>query len=60
MDELKCPHCGATLEEDDCYDQSIYSDHAVKYMYGHCPDCGKEYQWKELYEFTQYDELVEV
>ena len=60
MNELKCPNCGAELEEDDCYDTAIYSDSAVKYIVGHCPNCEKEYQLKELYDFAGYDELVAV
>ena len=61
MDELKCPHDGATLAEDDCYDMTIWDNGTVvRYMNGHCSQCGKEFQWKERYKFTQYDELEEV
>ena len=60
MDELKCPHCGTELEEDDCYDRSDNGDYIANYCCGHCPNCNKEYQWKEIFDFSNYDELVEV
>lgn len=58
--EFNCPHCGTTLEEDDCYDTSFDGSTAVRYIVGHCPKCEREYQWKELFEYTGCDELTEV
>jgi len=58
--EFNCPHCGATLEEDDCYDTSFDGDTATRYIVGHCPKCEREYQWKEIFDYAGCDELTEV
>ena len=53
--KLLCPHCGAELEQDDVYDRTDNNDYCV----GHCPECDKEYQWIEIYTFSNYENLIE-
>ena len=61
MEELKCLYCEATLEEDDCYDMTIWDNGTVvRYMNGYCHVCGKTYQWREHYKLTKYSNLEEV
>ena len=60
MEELKCPHDGTTLEEDDCYDMTIWDNGTVvRYMNGYCSQCGKTFQWTEHYNFANYSEVEE-
>jgi ribosomal protein S27AE len=60
MKELKCPHCGGELEEDDCHDMSIWDDSVVRSLNGFCLNCGKSYQWTEHYNFASYGDVEEV
>lgn len=50
--EMKCPHCCEVLEEDDCFDMDLVSDYVIKReIVGHCPECNREYQWTENFEY---------
>lgn len=55
----KCPYCNVELEEDDCFDVVDSGDICVKYLAGHCPQCDKDFQWKEIYEFSGVDDIKE-
>jgi endogenous inhibitor of DNA gyrase (YacG/DUF329 family) len=57
-----CPICGAELEVDDIYNAEVNSDRYIQYVYGHCPSCRKEFDWKEVGVITDwnYEELREV
>lgn len=55
----KCKHCGTELEFDDTYDQYCDADIVCLYEVGHCPNCGKEYKWKDYYKFSDYEDLEE-
>jgi hypothetical protein len=60
MEELKCPHDEAPLEEDDCYDMTIWDNGTVvRYMVGYCSQCGKTFQWKERYQFAGCADIEE-
>ena len=52
----KCPHCNNELTEDDTYDTTTdrLDDGRfamVHKVIGHCDECGKEFQWEEIYVF---------
>ena len=50
--EMKCPHCNEVLEEDDCFDMDLISDSVIRReLVGHCPECNREYQWTERFEY---------
>lgn len=49
--EPACPICKGPLTEIDCYDNSFTLDEAVRYCVGECPDCEKEFQYKEIFYF---------
>lgn len=57
----RCKHCGADLEftttlEDDFYD----ADTIELVVSGGCPNCHKQYRWKEYYNYTHYEDLEEI
>lgn len=57
--EMKCPHCNVMLEEDDCYDMDLVSDTVInREIVGHCPECEREYQWTERFEYQGSGDLV--
>ena len=56
----KCPHCNVTLEEDDCIDIEDEISRLVKQLVGHCVDCGREYQWVEVYAYEGARPPVEI
>lgn len=41
-----CPNCGRLLECDDTYDVEYNEEGIILYQVGHCPRCGKDYQWR--------------
>lgn len=49
----KCPHCGEEIEEDDRIDISVDDDYVECKMVGHCPECGRNYSWYELYQYKK-------
>lgn len=57
---MKCIKCGGIIECDDVFDQSTCDDRHIDYCCGHCIDCDTNYQWKEVYEFTEQIDLEEV
>lgn len=57
---MLCPKCGGIIECDDVFDQSTYDDRHIDYCCGHCATCDTDYQWKEVYEFTEQIDLEEV
>ena len=58
--EFNCPHCGTTLEEDDCYDISYIGSTIRRYIVGQCSKCKHKYQWEEIFKYVGCDELTEV
>lgn len=62
-DYATCPHCDCDLFVDDYYDndnESYRGGEAIACWTGHCPECGKNFKWKEVYLFDRIEELVEV
>lgn len=55
----KCPHCNAELEGDECYDTSNWEFTHIEYIAGHCPQCGKEYQWKRIFDYRGAEDIEE-
>lgn len=56
----KCPVCNVTLDEDDCVDIEDESSRLVKQLVGHCVDCGREYQWVEIFTYDGAGPPVEI
>lgn len=55
-----CPHCGEELIQDECYDTTFEGEYIANYITGHCPNCEKEFQWVEVYNYAGVDEIEEV
>ena len=55
----KCT-CGEEIEfeRDEFFDGD--SDIILQRAYGHCPKCGKKYQWKDAYILTDFSDLEEI
>ena len=58
--EFKCPHCHTTLCEDYGIRTEIEDDYMTRTVDGYCPECSKEYVWKENYKFNGVTDLTEV
>ena len=61
----KCPYCNNELTEDDVYDATTDRTDdgrfaVVHNIVGHCDECGKEFQWEEIYAFEEARKVVEV
>ena len=57
---MKCPKCGGSIIWDDTYDTDTNNNRHLEYCCGHCATCDTDYQWKEVYEFTEQIDLEEV
>lgn len=51
MKYARCPYCGWLLTEDESYDLDIDTRMVQEYVAGHCDNCDKEFQWKNIYQF---------
>lgn len=54
-----CPICGSELIEDESYDMSVDLSECREYVVGHCENCGKEYQWKNIFVFSHVENIEE-
>ena len=44
----RCDHCYTQLQVDESYDVQFEDNRYRDKVYGHCPECGAEYQWEEI------------
>ena len=59
--DVRCPHCGTLLIEDDTMDIDVYDDDTCETaMSGHCPHCHKNYTWIVKYKKNSFKNLDEV
>lgn len=56
----RCDHCYAQLQVDESYDVQPEPKQYRDKVYGHCPKCGAEYQWEEIYTYQSFENLTEV
>ena len=49
--EPACPVCGATLDEEDCFDHNYGGSYMERLCVGYCPNCDEGYQWREVFFF---------
>ena len=55
----ECLKCKVELEFDDTVDTWANADYVEMKNIGHCPKCGKLYKWKDIYHFTEFEDLEE-
>lgn len=55
----ECKYCNVELEFDDTIDE--YADDTIVKMkeLGHCPKCGKDYKWFDVYKYSYFEDLEE-
>ena len=56
----RCDYCNTQLQVDESYDVQPEPNQYRDKVYGHCPKCGAEYQWEEIYTYQSFEHLVEV
>lgn len=56
----KCNYCNTQLEIDDSCDIQFEDNQYRDINYGHCPKCGAEYQWEEIYTYQSFENLTQV
>ena len=49
---IKCPKCGAEVEEMDCSDFDITNDVIILNKWGECTECKAEIWWDEIVPYT--------
>ena len=56
----RCDICYAQLQVDESYDIQPEPNQYRDKVYGHCPKCGAEYQWEEIYTYQSFENLTQV
>lgn len=57
----KCPYCKEELVFVESYDIEVEDvDMVINRVTGHCPNCGREFQWEENYKYSHFSNLEEV
>ena len=52
-----CPVCETILTEDDCFDHEYDGYSLERLCVGHCPKCGENYQWREVFFYSGHSQL---
>ena len=61
MKIAKCPYCKEELVFIESYDIEVEEvDMVINRVAGHCPNCGREFQWEENYKYNHFSNLEEV
>ena len=55
----ECPVCGGDLEEEDVIETWVEDEIYVELCVGSCPDCGREFQWKNNY-YQRFEGISEI
>lgn len=55
----ECLECKTELEFDDTVDTWVDGDIVEMKNIGHCPQCGKLYKWKDIFQHTEFQDLEE-
>lgn len=58
--DMKCPICGSLLVLDESYDGWLNGNTYAEDVYGHCPACGRQYQWTNNYVYKDTTDFKEV
>ena len=59
---MKCPECGHTFVDPNCYTSGQNGDYYINYIRAHCPWCRKDFGWLEVFtlsKITQPEEIKE-
>ena len=56
----ECKYCNVELEFDDTIDEDTDESEVAMKEIGHCPKCGKDYVWFDIYKYSHYKGLEEV
>lgn len=55
-----CPHCGSAIDICDNVDENFNISSCEILVSGVCFSCGREYQWREVYNFSHIKDLEEI
>lgn len=58
-ESVRCPNCNTYLEVIDCYDSDLDGFVSTYYYIGQCPNCKKQFSWKEIYIWQGIENLEE-
>ena len=57
---MKCPNCGNEVYAVDTLDSEWYNGNYYDAVEGTCPNCGKSYQWTQVYTFERCEDIEEI
>ena len=56
----KCPYCNVELEYEERMTSQNYGNYYSERWTGYCPQCQKNFNWDEVYNFSHCDNLEEI
>ena len=54
---MKCPNCGGIVRAVDTLDTEYFNGSYYDAVEGTCPDCGKSWQWVEIFTFDHVEDV---
>ena len=57
---MKCPNCKHEVRASETYDTDWCDTNYYDFVEGTCPNCGKNWQWTEVYIFDHVEEVEEI
>ena len=57
---MNCPNCGTYIGEAECIDSELDTNCYSNYMRGRCSNCGRTYNWIDVYVFSHIEHIREV
>ena len=55
-----CPHCGGYLMGEDTPETDWTHGQYTDFVFGHCTNCQRHYEWQEVYNLVRVENIVEV
>ena len=57
---MKCPNCNHLIEATDTIETEYYNGQYIDFVEGTCPNCGKMYNWVEIFKYDHDEGIQEI
>ena len=57
---MKCSNCNHLVEATETLDTEYFNGKYFDYVEGACPNCGKAYNWVEVFKYDHDEDIHEI